>query len=113
LQRRETDSPPPVQLWRALSADQAPPPDWLPALRDWLADAGSALDDPLALLAAAESWSKDPDCVDCRRQLQRQLWPLQPLPIAAPASRTPTDAVGASYLRRLDRTEADPAETAQ
>jgi hypothetical protein len=93
--------------WSTLEAGSAPDPEQLAELRAWLAEQGGALDDPLALLEAAERWSSEPACSDCAAALRRQLWPLLPTALAAPRSRPAVDAAGAAYLRQLSAPGSD------
>lgn len=95
------------RLWSALEAGQAADATQLAELRDWLADAGEELEDPLALLEAAERWSSDPACANCAQRLRQQLWPQLSAPLAAPRPRPPVDAAGAAYLRQLTTASAD------
>jgi hypothetical protein len=107
LTARTQETRPAKGLWSALEAASAPNAAQLAELRDGLAEQGSSLDDPLALLEAAERWSADPGCAECADALRKQLWPLLPTSVAAPRPRPPVDAVGAAYLRQLDSASVD------
>ena len=86
-----------VELWRAL--DRTTPPDWDAATHALVAHGNTS--EALGAIAALDRARRAPDCADCRRQLQRALWPLLPTPPAASAPRAAPDAEGRAYLDAL------------
>ena len=86
-------------LWLALSSSSPVLP--LQAFDTWLRSHPQQLDDPLSLQAAMDAVHRDPACSGCRAELQRQLWPLLPVPPAQPMRRAPPTPQGRRYLDAL------------
>lgn len=99
---------PAALLWQALT-EAAPAEAVIPSLthfEQWLQRTSQPVPDPLAVQAAAAALRRSPGCAPCRMELQRQLWPLLPVPPAQPARRTQASSQGQRYL---DALQAEPA----
>ncbi len=103
----------PHMAWRALAdARDTDITPVLDALQDWVRDAGTRLDDPLAVVAAIDGVRQDPACTSCRDTLRGLLWHAMPRPVGGIAPRA-VDAAGAHYLRRLQQDDGLPDERAR
>lgn len=101
------------QWWQASGEGSRPAAGLMDELRAWLADRDSPeVDDPLALLAAAERWSSDADCERCRQAWRQALWPLLPPARMSAGPRPQPDVLGAVWLQRAQQL-APPATAGQ
>lgn len=105
LQTATTEASAISALWQALAAP-SPSPSSSPALPlqafdTWLHSHPPQQDDLLSLQVAVDAVRRDPACSGCRSELQRQLWPLLPLPPAQPMRREPATPQGQRYLDAL------------
>jgi hypothetical protein len=97
-----------VQLWSALATEDEP--DWA-AAEHWLRVNEARVPDVLGVHAAIDRVRRDPACLECRKALRGQLWPLLPTPAAAPALRAAPDAAGRAWLDAIDvHTRTVPGE---
>jgi hypothetical protein len=76
------------------------------ALVAWVRAHESRLEDPLGLIAAADTFARDPDCANCRRALLDQLWLAMPARPARIGLRVQPDALGEAYLDALEERPA-------
>lgn len=95
------DDAPLLAFWQALTAGMAVQPDY-PALRRWLAEHPTRVPDPLGLKVALAELQANPDCRDCRRTVQRLLWPVLPDVPAVPQAR-PMPASDDAYRKALQQ----------
>jgi len=86
-----------VALWQALDGRGAA--DWDAAQR--ALGARGDTPDVLGALAALDRARREPDCVDCRRELRAALWPLLPPSPAATATRALPSAADRAYVDAL------------
>lgn len=92
------------QLWAALSAGYAP--DW-GAAEGWLRDKTAQTPEILDVHAAIDSVRREPDCRDCRAELQRLLWPMLPTPASGVSPRAAPDAAERIWLNALQSAAED------
>ena len=106
LQASTTETAAISALWQALASPSSSSPALpLQAFDTWLHSHPHQQDDLLSLQVALDSVRRDPACSGCRSELQRQLWPLLPVPPAQPMRRAPATPQGQRYLDAL-QTEA-------
>lgn len=100
-------------LWRDLepslstgSGTTPPAPIDYTGLQRWLREHESRVADPLAFAAAFDALRNQPDCLRCRAELRRLLWPLLTRPPASVPRRGQGDAVDRRYFEALQQQEA-------
>lgn len=95
-----------TRFWQALSQPydvNAPVNLDFTALNAWINTHQDKLPDVLSLLSALDALQQKPQCITCRTDVRKQLWPLMPKPNALPNSRhTPTEN-GQRYLQLLNQ----------
>ena len=95
-----------IQFWQALSQPyDVNVPDALDfnAMNAWINKHQENLPDVLSLLSTLDALQQKPQCIACRVDVRKQLWPLMPKPNALPNSRnTPTEQ-GQRYLQLLNQ----------
>ena len=107
LQTATTETTAISVLWQALASPSPASSPALPvqAFDTWLHSHPQQQGDLLSLQVALDAVRRDPACSGCRSELQRQLWPLLPVPPAQPMRREPATPQGQRYLDAL-QTEA-------
>ncbi|WP_031373385.1 hypothetical protein [Lysobacter antibioticus] len=93
-------------LWRELEqstrASKPTPIDYT-GLQRWLREHESRVADPLAFAAAFDALRNEPECLRCRAELRRLLWPLLTRPPASVQRRGQGDAVDRRYFEALQQ----------
>jgi len=93
-------------LWRELEqstrANKPAPIDYT-GLQRWLREHESRVADPLAFAAAFDALRNEPECLRCRAELRRLLWPLLTRPPASVQRRGQGDAVDRRYFEALQQ----------
>ncbi|MGO1000268.1 hypothetical protein [Lysobacter sp. CA196] len=72
-------------------------------LQRWLREHESRAPDPLAFAAAFEALRNEPECLRCRAELRRLLWPLLTRPPASVQRRGQGDAIDRRYFEALQQ----------
>ncbi len=99
LQPASRDDAPVLAFWQALDGGE---PDF-GALRAWLAAHPERVPDALGLKVAMDEAQRKPACQPCRVRLKALLWPVLPVPLAAPVPRRAADGTARSYRELLRR----------
>jgi hypothetical protein len=95
-----------TQFWQALSQPyDVNAPDSLDfiALNAWINTHQDSLPDVLSLLSTLDALQQKPQCVACRADVRKQLWPLMPKPNGLPNSRPRPSENGQRYLQLLNQ----------
>lgn len=95
-----------TEFWLALSQPyNANKPDALDfnALNTWINSHQEKLPDVLSLLSTLDALQQKPQCITCRADVRKQLWPLMPKPKALPNSRNMPTGNGQRYLQLLNQ----------
>ena len=95
-----------TEFWQALSqpydASGSETLDFI-GLNAWINTHQEKLPDVLSLLSTLDALQQKPECVSCRNDVRKQLWPLMPKPNALPNSRHAPTENGQRYLQLLNQ----------
>lgn len=100
MPKAEAGDLPVAAAWDALAVGSTPD---AATLEGWARQHQDQLPDALSLFAALDRLGREPDCAECRSQLQALLWPLLPAPATPPQPRAAPDVAGATYLDALSQ----------
>lgn len=95
-----------ILFWQALSHPydvKSPESLDFNALNNWINTHQDTLPDVLSLLSALDALQQKPQCISCRNDVRKQLWPLMPKPNAVPDSRPAPNDNGQRYLQLLNQ----------
>ena len=73
------------------------------ALQAWVRAHEASVPDAIGLWSAIAQAQRNPDCAECRDELEARLWPLLPATATGVTPRPEPDAAGAEWLDALSR----------